>query len=252
MSDLDPQAQRLLEWLVGKLRTVIPGHPETYVSYKDAHDELGLIQLGSTYGQSLEHQGLVTLAEWTVAEDKPGITGIIIDRQTYMPGPGYFRVFNKAKDDFAWWEGQVRRSQQYDWAPYIVGALPTAPQAFDLSESSVREAVTIYRILRDTELAKKVKWIHQYACQLCGHSIFLPDGTKYAEAHHIRPLGEPHRGPDVLGNIMCVCPNHHAELDYGARDLKVNELQTVEGHTVEPQYIDYHNHNIYKRALNRS
>lgn len=253
MNDLDPQAQRLLDWLAGKLRTVVPGDPKTYVSYKDAHDELGLTQLGSTYGRSLEYQGLVTLAEWTVAEGKPGITGVIIDRGTHMPGSGYFKVFNKSPYDFEWWASQITQSAQYDWTPYLSGAFPDAPQAFDLLlEPTLREAVTTYRILRDTELAKRVKALHQYACQLCGHSILLPDGTKYAEAHHIRPLGEPHRGPDILANIVCLCPNHHAELDYGARDLSLDELQATEGHVVETQFIDYHKQNIYKRALNRS
>jgi hypothetical protein len=252
MSELEPQAQRLLEWLVGKLGAVIPGRPETYVSYKDAHDELGLNQLGSTYGQSLEHQGLVTLAEWTVAEGKPGITGIIVDRQKHMPGSGYCKVFGRTEYDFLWWESQIRESLQYDWTPHLSKALPEAPQAFDLSEPALRELITTYRILRDTEIARKVKALHQYACQLCGHSILLPDGTKYAEGHHIRPLGDPHCGPDILANIVCVCPNHHAELDYGARDLKPTELQTVEGHAVDPEYIEYHNNYIYKRTLNRS
>lgn len=252
MGDWDPQAQRLLEWLVGKLEAVVPGRPETYVSYKDAHDELGLTQLGSTYGQSLEHQGLVTLANWTVAEGKPGITGIIVDREKRMPGPGYFKVYGKTEYDFSWWENQIRESLTYDWSPYLTRAFPEAPQAFDFSEPVLREAVTTYRILRDTELARKVKALHQYACQVCGHSILFADGTKYAEAHHIRPLGKPHCGPDVIENIICLCPNHHAELDYGARDLRLNEVQTIRGHSIDPQYIEYHNQNIHKRAVNRT
>lgn len=252
MSNLDPQAQRLLEWLVGKLRTVVPGLPETYVSYKDAHDDLGLTRIGSTYGQSLELQGLVTLANWTVSERKPGITGIIIDRQKHMPGSGYFKAFQKTEYDFVWWEDQIGESLQHDWTPYLSASLPHAPEAVDLAEPALRELVSTYRILRDTVLARRVKALHQYVCQLCGHSILLSDGTRYAEAHHIRPLGEPHRGPDILGNLVCLCPNHHAELDYGARELRIGDLQTADAHKVEPQFIDYHNRNIYKRTMSRA
>jgi predicted restriction endonuclease len=56
--------------------------------------------------------------------------------------------------------------------------------------------------------------LHEYRCQICGKRIALPDGGFYAEAHHIRPLGSPHNGPDHVGNILCVCPNHHVALDY--------------------------------------
>ena len=43
----------------------------------------------------------------------------------------------------------------------------------------------------------------------------MPTG-RYAEGAHIRPLGYPHDGPDVLGNVLCLCPNDHVRFDYGA------------------------------------
>jgi len=38
----------------------------------------------------------------------------------------------------------------------------------------------------------------------------------YAEAAHIRALGLPHNGPDVLENLLCLCPNDHVRFDAGA------------------------------------
>jgi predicted restriction endonuclease len=64
----------------------------------------------------------------------------------------------------------------------------------------------------------------------------------YAEAHHIKPLGAPHNGPDVRANILCVCPNDHVLLDYGAIKLYGNHLKEV-----GQEYIDYHNENIYAK-----
>jgi hypothetical protein len=115
------------------------------------------------------------------------------------------------------------------------------PEASDLATPPSRCLVTTYRILRDTELARHVKALHKNKCQLCGHTIVLPEGSRYSEAHHIRPLGKPHDGPDAMDNIVCVCPNHHAELDYGARPLSAKGLWTAPGHSVNETYIRYHN-----------
>jgi hypothetical protein len=107
-----------------------------------------------------------------------------------------------------------------------------------------RVATTTYRILRDTELARRIKALHRHKCQICGIRIAIRGGY-YAEAHHIQPLGAPHDGPDVPGNILCVCPNHHAMLDLGAIALELCKLRVVDWHRVEQHYADYHNNKIF-------
>lgn len=124
-----------------------------------------------------------------------------------------------------------------------------APQAHDLeAPSPARVHTTVSRIVRDTQLSNSVKVLHSYECQICGHTILLADGSRYAEGHHVQPLGIPHNGPDVIENIICLCPNHHAACDLGAIRLDPAELRQAAGHCVSQQYIDYHNHTIY-RAL---
>ena len=118
---------------------------------------------------------------------------------------------------------------------------PSTEMVSDLDKAPDRVHASTYRILRDTEVARRVKSLHNFKCQICGHSILLPSGEGYAEAHHVRPLGRPHDGPDVTNNVICVCPNHHAELDYGAIPIVYADLRIVAGHSINKEHVDYHN-----------
>ena len=112
-------------------------------------------------------------------------------------------------------------------------------------ENPVRSEVKTYRILRDSSLARRLKLLHQNRCQICNHRIDLGEERFYSEAHHIIPLGRPHNGPDILSNIIVLCPNHHVMFDYGAIPLVRNDITAVNGHVISQDSIDYHNQNIY-------
>jgi len=79
----------------------------------------------------------------------------------------------------------------------------STPFAADINEPEITEKhlVTTYRVLRDTALARRIKADNNYKCQICGERILLNKDNPYAEAHHIKPLGSPHNGPDHPGNI---------------------------------------------------
>ena len=134
-------------------------------------------------------------------------------------------------------------------AGFISSYTPTTLELDLVVPLPCRIETTVYRILRDTAMALKVKHLHNHKCQICGHTIELPGGGRYAEAHHIKPLGEKHNGPDVIGNILCLCPNHHVELDYGVLPITVSELRCYKGHEIDPKYVDYHNQFVYKSIL---
>jgi len=115
-----------------------------------------------------------------------------------------------------------------------------------------REQVTVQRIVRNTSVSVAVKQLHKYVCQVCGERISIASGA-YAEGAHIRPLGEPHSGPDVAENVLCLCPNDHVRFEYGAivieADLTITDtiagesigfLRTVSGHTINAAYVAYH------------
>lgn len=116
---LDVQGQKLLSLLVERLNTVVTEDPRTYVSYREVHEHLRLRLRGPTYGVSLQFQGLNSLGNWTVENNMPGITGLIIDRGTLLPGEGYFLLFHRNQDDFVWWKEQIRLSKEFDWSPYL-------------------------------------------------------------------------------------------------------------------------------------
>jgi putative restriction endonuclease len=114
-------------------------------------------------------------------------------------------------------------------------------------KSPERHEVTTTRVVRDTEMSRRIKKLYDYTCQICGTRLETPAGA-YAEGAHIKPLGVPHNGPDVESNLLCLCPNHHVLLDDGA--IAISNDFTVIGlnapakltlrHKVEIEYVRYH------------
>ena len=68
------------------------------------------------------------------------------------------------------------------------------------------------RRVRNAAVADSIKRLYGNTCQICRTQLKTAAGT-YAEAAHIRPLGIPHDGPDVLENLLCLCSNCHKEFD---------------------------------------
>lgn len=76
------------------------------------------------------------------------------------------------------------------------------------------KTVVAQRVIRDTKVTTAVKKLYDNSCQVCGTRLETGSGP-YSEGAHVRPLGRPHHGPDVMSNILCLCPNHHAAFDKG-------------------------------------
>lgn len=117
-----------------------------------------------------------------------------------------------------------------------------------------RVTTTIQRIVRDTKLSKEVKELYNYKCQICNCRIETGAGF-YAEAAHIKPLGAPHNGPDVIENILCLCPNHHVMFDYGRISLSSDfEVVGLDGyilnlhekHKIRREFSEYHYEHFYQ------
>ena len=118
------------------------------------------------------------------------------------------------------------------------------------------------RIIRDTRLSRKLKTQDGNRCQVCGHVQRIGAQRDYSEGHHLRPLGHPHDGPDVRGNIVVLCAAHHVEFDYGAIaidpadgvtilapfDPSINgqTLRLRPRHRLDPDSIRYHHDQIFE------
>ncbi len=76
-------------------------------------------------------------------------------------------------------------------------------------------------VVRDRSLVTTLKEIYGDRCQVCEVIVRTPFGNM-SEAAHIQGLGNPHYGPDVLGNMLVLCPNHHTSFDNAGWYLRDN------------------------------
>jgi 5-methylcytosine-specific restriction protein A len=144
---------------------------------------------------------------------RPGISGL----------PGY-QLFSEAERTLIF-ETQAYPASQY--------AAPT-------DEKTLRTKREINAIVRNQKLVQEIKKLYKNTCQLCGERIQVRPGKYYSEVHHIKPLGQKHDGADNKANMLCVCPNHHALLDFFAIPLDLGTL-LANKHAIGEQYVAYHN-----------
>jgi putative restriction endonuclease len=128
----------------------------------------------------------------------------------------------------------------------------TAPTSDAVSGPAPRVLGMAQRIVRNTVASRRIKDLYAHACQMCGLTLITPTGP-YAEGAHIRPLGEPHDGPDNESNLLCLCPNCHVLFDSGAlyidealnvmsrlRDDPIRPLLTSPSHAIDSTQLAYH------------
>jgi putative restriction endonuclease len=110
-----------------------------------------------------------------------------------------------------------------------------------------RVTTTTQRVVRSTRIGKAIKELYDYTCQVCGTRLEIHSGA-YAECCHIKPLGKPHNGPDVMENVLCLCPNCHVLFDHHVitveDDLSIpqrgTKLNVAATHKLDLDHIRYH------------
>jgi putative restriction endonuclease len=126
------------------------------------------------------------------------------------------------------------------------------PEEPDAEKPTPRADVTVQRLVRSTQVTRHVKELYDHTCQVCGTRVDTLAGP-YAEGAHIRALGRPHDGPDVVGNVLCLCPNDHVRFDKGAIVITdeldvidrtmgqvIAKLRTVAVHRIDVEHLRYH------------
>lgn len=115
---------------------------------------------------------------------------------------------------------------------------------------TMRKQRTSSSVVRNTKIVARIKELYDDRCQICNFKTPTCDPrVHYSEAAHIVPLGEPHNGRDSIDNLLCLCPNHHKMLDFGAfginDDLKLigkltGELTVHKNHKIHPDAFRHH------------
>lgn len=202
-------------------------------------------------GKQIEDQRLVGGNLALVKSQTEGLPVRLIrgpdPKSAFAPKKGYrydglYRVddswVDAGRSGFRVWLYRLVRSETID-QPAGDGSVQAPPEA-------KRRETTVSRIVRDSALGREVKAQYGHACQVCGVKLAGPGGP-YAEAAHIRPLGRPHNGPDVLENLLCLCPNHHVLFDLGTFTIEPDlSLKGIEGHLtrkpahrLDPKHLNY-------------
>jgi hypothetical protein len=118
-----------------------------------------------------------------------------------------------------------------------------------IGSGTKRSESVISRIIRDTKVTLEVKSMYDNTCQVCNVSLVTPKG-KYSEGAHIIPLGRPYDGDDVISNMLCLCPNHHALFDKFAFTIEPSsiviglhsgEITIHEKHHISTESLVWHN-----------
>jgi hypothetical protein len=121
--------------------------------------------------------------------------------------------------------------------------------ASDVVSPPARIDAVVSRVVRDTALTRQLKALHDDRCQLCELRLPFPEGRSYSEAHHLKPLGGRHNGPDISANIVVLCPNCHALCDHGALALVRSALRTAPSHEIGDEFLEYHNSVLRRRTV---
>lgn len=104
-------------------------------------------------------------------------------------------------------------------------------QATDITRPERIESVRS-RIVRNTQVSKSLKRRYSNTCQVCGDRREQSENRGYSGGHHLKPLGAPHNGLDIESNVVVLCPDHHADFDYGM--IGVDPSTLVIRHKYEP------------------
>lgn len=130
----------------------------------------------------------------------------------------------------------------------------------DETGQTTRVSTVVNRIVRDTKIVRELKKEHKGKCQICGKQIILPSGENYSEGHHLKKLGGIHQGPDIKSNIIILCPNHHAEFDYGVIAIDPNSKKIIhidsnnlyhekelayDREDLDIEFLEYHIENLF-------
>lgn len=184
------------------------------------------------------------------------------------------KIINERKEELKKYSGSFYTSKLEPAEKYLskvdVEVYNILQEYFYIAEEEIEEKINktrkrssvVTRIIRDTNIVNELKESTRGKCQICGKQIVTSNGKVYSEGHHLVPLGGIHSGPDVKGNIIILCPNHHVEFDYGCiainpRTMRIQHIDKSNEYNeselayirddIKSEYIKYHYNKIFNK-----
>ena len=117
------------------------------------------------------------------------------------------------------------------------------------------------RVKRNYSYAQQIRDLYDNTCQVCKVFLKTPtEGIGISEAAHIKAIGKPHNGPDTKANMICLCPNHHAQFDrysfyiepgtleiVGLDEFKRKSITIHKKHKVKEEFFEYQKQQYLKK-----
>lgn len=117
-------------------------------------------------------------------------------------------------------------------------------------EKPRRQTQQVTTFLRAGEHRERLRGWYEGRCQICGGRLGGRRAPSF-DAAHIRAL--QHGGPDVIENMLSLCPNHHRQIDVGTAGIKpdTREIEAPYGTAPAPEgpLIVHEEHRVDKRCL---
>ncbi len=125
-----------------------------------------------------------------------------------------------------------------------------------------RRESLIQQIIRRGENRRYLQTAYGGECQLSGVRLLMPNGLFSVDCAHIKPLGAPHNGEDVVANMLSLSPTMHRLFDRGCVQIDPNtfairllygntmphrtHLLRHENHIIDPANLAYHNTHVVR------
>ncbi len=147
-TSLNEEGRRLLAFLRARFTRISVSDLATFPTYMSVHEGLALGQIGKTWGESLDRQGMSNLAVWAFENDYPALTGMIVDKGEKRPGNGYFQLYGKdSLADGQWWLDEVAKAVTFRWPTVDESGRTMA--AVEQEDTATGRAKTEVRTLAD-------------------------------------------------------------------------------------------------------
>ena len=105
-----------------------------------------------------------------------------------------------------------------------------------------RSKSEVWRFVRNQDKVLELKNLYRNKCQICSYTFEHNANQKkgfYSEVHHYNPLKK--QADDDFENMIVLCPNHHAEFDYGVKFIHLDEVTIIDKHGKETgESIKFH------------